>query len=134
MVAALMGVPWECRGSWEFLGGSDAVMVTPRRERYTHDSGSDSAVRLNLSRPEWMDSALCHGRTDLDFFGEGKASIDAALQVCGRCAVMTPCREYALADPDLVGVWGGATTTARRAMRSARQLRKQSPHLSRKEH
>ena len=96
-------------------------MVTPRHDRNQTDSDSDSRPTLDLRRPAWFAEAACRGST-LDFTEEqSKASRDACLQVCGRCPSMLPCRAYALADNSLVGIWGGTTTAARRAMRKARE-------------
>jgi Transcription factor WhiB len=38
---------------------------------------------------------------------------------CAECPVRTECLRYALADPDLVGVWGGTTGAMRRDMRAS---------------
>jgi hypothetical protein len=34
-----------------------------------------------------------------------------------RCGVRRECLDYALAEPDTVGIWGGSTGSERRAMR-----------------
>jgi hypothetical protein len=43
----------------------------------------------------------------------------AAKAVCAACVVRGECLAYALADPDLVGVWGGTSHAERRALRRA---------------
>jgi hypothetical protein len=96
-------------------------MVTPRHDRNETDSDSDSRPTLDLRRPLWFADAACRGST-LDFTEEAnKTSRDASLQVCGFCPAMLPCRAYALDDKSLVGIWGGTTSAARRAMRKARE-------------
>lgn len=44
--------------------------------------------------------------------------------ICRRCPVQQACLDYALADRELVGIWGGTTTAERQKMR---QLRKAVP-------
>jgi hypothetical protein len=69
--------------------------------------------------PDWTQHAACHNaRFD---FVDGRHQTEA-LQVCGRCPVLGPCREWAIANPSLdQGVLGGMTATARRAARTARR-------------
>ena len=76
-----------------------------------------------FTRPAWMADAQC-GDYDLDFI-DAEASIPgtaAALQICGRCSVREACLDYALADPSLVGIWGGMDTQARKARRRSLDL------------
>ena len=42
---------------------------------------------------------------------------EPARAVCGACTVRSDCLAYALADPSLVGLWGGTTEKERRQMR-----------------
>ena len=42
---------------------------------------------------------------------------EAARSVCAACPAREPCLAYALANPELVGVWGATTTRERRALR-----------------
>ena len=94
-------------------------MVTPRVGRYTVDS--DLAERYIPTPPMWHEHAACRD-SDIDFTDEHNERVRAkAMQVCGRCGVMAPCRAVALADPSLVGVWGGTDSAARRAMRRDRK-------------
>lgn len=46
---------------------------------------------------------------------------DDAKQVCRRCPEKKPCLEYALADPRLIGVWGGTTRRDREGIRYQRR-------------
>lgn len=103
-------------------------MVTPRTSRHTTDTGSDTLPRLDLTRPAWFADALCREPSALAEVGchfvdaeRHKDARERAMQVCGRCAVMLECREYALADPSLLGVFGGTDSAARKAMRANRE-------------
>jgi WhiB family redox-sensing transcriptional regulator len=42
--------------------------------------------------------------------------VSVAKAVCQRCAVLTPCREYALRSRQPFGVWGGLDEAERRAI------------------
>lgn len=74
--------------------------------------------------PEFPNAA-CRGE-DIDVFfapdteaGEGITwRAEQARQVCWRCPERKACLEYALANPALVGVWGGTTAKDRQAMRA----------------
>ena len=69
------------------------------------------------TRPAWMTQGACRG-TDVDrFVPRGGGASEAALMTCGRCPVRQECLEHALADPSLVGVWGGTTEAERRRLR-----------------
>jgi WhiB family redox-sensing transcriptional regulator len=59
---------------------------------------------------------------DLFFPPLGRAVpvVRAAKAVCATCRFMQPCLEYAVARPDLLGIWGGTTERERAALRRAR--------------
>ena len=43
--------------------------------------------------------------------------VERARAVCSGCAVQAECAQYAMADPDLRGVWAGMTAKERRELR-----------------
>lgn len=45
--------------------------------------------------------------------GYNRTRTRIALRMCTRCPVRIECFEFAMADPELVGVWGGTTDTQR---------------------
>lgn len=74
-------------------------------------------------RPSWMDDAACLEYPELEFIPPSTRSEDHATRaraVCGRCLCRAECLDYALADPTLLGVWGGTSTAERRALRRHR--------------
>lgn len=75
--------------------------------------------------PAWMAEAACRG-TDPDmFFVERWGSVvDAsrAKAVCNGCAVREECLAYALALPEIHGIWGGLSPVERRAERRRRNV------------
>ena len=74
---------------------------------------------MNLS---WRQRAACRGVDPDIFYPASDEDAEAAKAVCGQCPVRQPCLEYALANRERDGVWGGATERERR--RILRQRRK----------
>ena len=70
-----------------------------------------------LQRPAWHAQARCRGYGPSAFFAERSGPQGDPKATCGRCAVQTECLATALADPKLVGRWGGTSAQERRAMR-----------------
>jgi hypothetical protein len=48
--------------------------------------------------------------------GDNRAT-RVAKRACGHCPFARPCLDYALADPQLYGVWGGTTYDDRKEIR-----------------
>ena len=76
---------------------------------------------------DWSDQAACLSAEPEQFFPVGGAAAArfetaAAKQVCGRCAVLTQCRDYALATRQPFGVWGGLDEEERRTMLADRAM------------
>ena len=68
-------------------------------------------------RPLWQSLAACRGTGPDRHFPARGASLVATRALCASCTVRSECLAYALADPDLAGVWGGTTDRERRRMR-----------------
>ena len=62
-----------------------------------------------------------HGATGMTavFFSTAPSNLERARAICVACPVRQECYEYAMADPDLVGMFGGFTAKERREMRRA---------------
>lgn len=73
-------------------------------------------------RPAWHAKAECRGMgPELFFPSLGRSSL-AALQVCSRCEVSEECRTAAIADSELLGIWGGTAPQQRRELRNGHRL------------
>jgi WhiB family redox-sensing transcriptional regulator len=70
---------------------------------------------------DWMDAGLCAQSDPEAWFPEMGAPNKFAKRICGRCPVRDECAAYAIADPSLVGVWGGLSERERQAVRASRQ-------------
>jgi WhiB family transcriptional regulator, redox-sensing transcriptional regulator len=72
-----------------------------------------------VHRPSWHALANCKG-LGVDQFVVGRGGqYEAARSVCESCAVRRECLETALANPDLLGMWGGTSEVQRKSMRRA---------------
>jgi WhiB family redox-sensing transcriptional regulator len=68
----------------------------------------------------WQDLANCLGVDPDLFFPERGASTREAKEVCRGCVVRDDCLEYALANGEKFGIWGGRRARARRRIRRQR--------------
>ncbi|MNR09018.1 Transcriptional regulator WhiB [compost metagenome] len=66
---------------------------------------------------EWQDGASCNQADPEAFFPEKGVSSEYAKKVCGRCDVRSRCLEYALANDERHGIWGGLSESERRKLR-----------------
>ena len=70
----------------------------------------------------WQDLAKCLGVDPDLFFPERGASTREAKEVCRGCVVREDCLEYALANGEKFGIWGGMSERERRRIRRQRAL------------
>lgn len=68
----------------------------------------------------WQDEANCLGVDPDLFFPERGASTREAKEVCKGCVVREDCLEYALANGEKFGIWGGMSERERRRIRRQR--------------
>ncbi len=67
-------------------------------------------------RWRWMDSGLC-AQTDPElFFPDKGGSTKTSKGLCRKCPVIDPCLDFAMADENTLGVWGGTSTRDRMRM------------------
>lgn len=83
---------------------------------------STSAVELDGEDKSWQDMANCLGVDPDLFFPERGASTREAKEVCKGCVVRDDCLEYALANGEKFGIWGGMSERERRRIRRQRAL------------
>jgi WhiB family redox-sensing transcriptional regulator len=79
-------------------------------------------VSLLYGRQErdWQTKANCMGVDPDLFFPERGASTREAKEVCRGCVVKDECLEYAIANGEKFGIWGGMSERERRRVRRAR--------------
>ena len=95
-----------------------ALLASPERH-------SVQPVLIGLAHPgepeegelAWQADALCAQTDPEAFFPEKGGSTRDAKKVCGSCAVRAQCLEYALANDERFGIWGGLSERERRRLR-----------------
>ena len=74
---------------------------------------------------DWRASGACVSADPELFFpvsavGSSSPQIEQAREICASCPVRTPCLRFALAHPEVQGIWGGTTDAERQARRAGR--------------
>ena len=69
----------------------------------------------------WRLDALCAETDPEAFFPEKGGSTREAKRVCTGCDVRSECLEFALANDERFGIWGGLSERERRRLRLQRQ-------------
>ncbi|GFG72712.1 hypothetical protein MBOT_00770 [Mycobacterium botniense] len=78
---------------------------------------------IHLDEQRWMLDALCTETDPEIFFPDKGGSVRDAKKICRRCDVRAECLDYALANGERFGVWGGLSERERRPMhRRARRI------------
>ena len=67
--------------------------------------------------PSWRLDALCAETDPEAFFPEKGGSTRDAKRVCSGCSVRAECLEFALANDERFGIWGGLSERERRRLR-----------------
>jgi WhiB family redox-sensing transcriptional regulator len=73
-------------------------------------------MRLNATHAWFALAACIRFPTDLFFPAPGEDT-SAAIELCDRCLVRRSCFNYAMANPELYGVWGGTSSEERALLR-----------------
>jgi WhiB family redox-sensing transcriptional regulator len=83
---------------------------------------SNNPYRLTVETKHlaWQAQADCVTTDPEGFFPDGPAD-SAVLGVCLRCPVIGQCLEYALAHPELGGIWAATTAEQRKRLRRLRE-------------
>ncbi|MCV2394163.1 WhiB family transcriptional regulator [Actinotalea sp. M2MS4P-6] len=76
--------------------------------------GDDALDETALS---WQERALCAQTDPEAFFPEKGGSTREAKKVCTGCEVRAECLEYALANDERFGIWGGLSERERRKLK-----------------
>ncbi|HSP38712.1 MAG TPA: WhiB family transcriptional regulator [Frankiaceae bacterium] len=77
------------------------------------------ALDLTGEAQEWQERALCAQTDPEAFFPEKGGSTREAKKVCTDCEVKVECLDYALANDERFGIWGGLSERERRRLRRA---------------
>ncbi|RBY96448.1 WhiB family transcriptional regulator [Blastococcus sp. TF02-8] len=72
---------------------------------------------LEPDAQSWQEQALCAQTDPEAFFPEKGGSTREAKKICTGCEVKAQCLEYALANDERFGIWGGLSERERRRLR-----------------
>lgn len=115
-----------------FLGAIAGPSTAPRPEHLTESAESArprlslvpelslSADPVDLAEPAddlWQERALCAQTDPEAFFPEKGGSTREAKRICLGCEVRDECLEYALANDERFGIWGGLSERERRRLK-----------------
>jgi WhiB family redox-sensing transcriptional regulator len=76
-----------------------------------------TTTALRVEPQPWYELAACRGRDADCFFPEKGGSTRAAKRICQTCVVQAECLEYALANDERFGIWGGMSERERRRLK-----------------
>lgn len=102
------------RAVWNILGDGPLTDPTPAEDRDVLHGLHDLADEGVLA---WQERALCAQTDPEAFFPEKGGSTREAKQVCLACEVRAECLEYALANDERFGIWGGLSERERRKLK-----------------
>lgn len=108
-------------------------MLTAMETHYAYGEEQEPAFDIQAflarMRPAWMQQAACRSRDEVErrenlelFFptpSTAHSEIRRAYRVCAGCPVREECHSYAVHDPSLRGIWGGAGASRRKESRVA---------------
>jgi WhiB family transcriptional regulator, redox-sensing transcriptional regulator len=72
---------------------------------------------MNIESLPWADQARCLQAEPDTFFPEKGGSTREAKRICVGCDVRDLCLEYALANDERFGIWGGMSERERRKLK-----------------
>ncbi|CAA9319842.1 MAG: Transcription_WhiB [uncultured Nocardioidaceae bacterium] len=122
MVRAEMEVI-DALGAPSILGPGDHLVAVPRPRAAEDSSDTDQLAGIaDLLEPGegellWQERALCAQTDPEAFFPEKGGSTREAKKVCLTCDVRAECLEYALANDERFGIWGGLSERERRKLK-----------------
>lgn len=75
---------------------------------------AELGVSVDIEEQEWMLEAKCLDADPEAFFPEKGGSTREAKRICAACPVREECLDYALANDERFGIWGGLSERERR--------------------
>lgn len=87
----------------------------------THDEPMNPLRPPSREEIAWQDWGMCSQTSPDAFFPDKGQPTAAAKRVCATCPVQAECLEYALANDERFGVWGGLSERERRVLKQLRR-------------
>ena len=109
-------------GSAPHTNTEPAPIVTPRRPQLSLvpapiDVTPHMPAMLTPEDDLWQEKALCAQTDPEAFFPEKGGSTREAKRICLGCEVRDACLDYALANDERFGIWGGLSERERRRLK-----------------
>ena len=95
---------------------ASARLGTPERPHLSLVSDTLEYM-LTPDDPLWQEKALCAQTDPEAFFPEKGGSTREAKRICLGCEVKDACLDYALANDERFGIWGGLSERERRRLK-----------------
>jgi WhiB family redox-sensing transcriptional regulator len=98
------------------------IMETIARATERHGDDAPDVLEVldglaDTDTEQWQERALCAQTDPEAFFPEKGGSTREAKRICLGCEVRAECLEYALANDERFGIWGGLSERERRRLR-----------------
>ena len=106
----------EAHAGWP-QGQGLSVVPQPMLEECTELAGYDDLLEPGEGELLWQERALCAQTDPEAFFPEKGGSTREAKKVCLTCDVRAECLDYALANDERFGIWGGLSERERRKLK-----------------
>ena len=90
--------------------GRPQLSVVPDRVEVGYDDPASTTT-------QWQEHALCAQTDPEAFFPEKGGSTREAKRICLGCEVKDACLDYALANDERFGIWGGLSERERRRLK-----------------
>lgn len=108
--------------SGQFADGSAAVdrgarMANSLRQHNLFELTESFEKLFDAVEQDWQEQALCAQTDPEAFFPEKGGSTREAKRICQACGVRDECLEYALANDERFGIWGGLSERERRRLK-----------------
>lgn len=76
----------------------------------------------------WRKKSVCRQHPTQWWFAGTPHEVVLAKDICAGCSVIEPCLEFALARPELLGIWGATTPSERATMRRTERAARSEPN------
>ena len=109
----------ETPGGWQPSEGLSVVPApaVPSEPPACELAGFDDLLEPGEGELLWQERALCAQTDPEAFFPEKGGSTREAKKVCLTCDVRAECLDYALANDERFGIWGGLSERERRKLK-----------------
>ena len=108
----------EVPAGWQHGQGLSVVpQPLPDEPAITELAGYDDLLEPGEGELLWQERALCAQTDPEAFFPEKGGSTREAKKVCLTCDVRAECLDYALANDERFGIWGGLSERERRKLK-----------------